>query len=231
LGDEVNKPVASAGHTAGVLTILASFAGWGAFNAGRMRATGASHHLALYLQTLAFEWLLVAFVLWGVRREGASPTAVLGNRWSSLRDFARDLRVAAVYWIVSLIALGLIAHLLGVTNQRENVRFLLPSGPFEMIIWVLLSITAGICEEAVFRGYLQRQFLAATHSAPVAIVLSAVVFGAGHIYQGYRGAVVIGFYGAMFGILAHWRNSVRPGMLAHAWQDSVTGLLASVVRR
>ena len=71
----------------------------------------------------------------------------------------------------------------------------------------------------------------ATHNPPLAIALSAVVFGAGHIYQGYRGAILIACYGAMFGILAHWRNSVRPGMLAHAWQDTMSGLLGSIIRR
>lgn len=227
----MNGPVASAGHTAGVLAILGAFAGWGTFNAAHMRSTGADHHLALYLQTLAFEWLLVAFILWGVRRSGASAAAVLGSRWSSPLELWRDFRVAVIFWFVSLIALGLLSHLLGIRNQRETVRFLLPNGPAEMAIWVVLSITAGICEEAVFRGYLQRQFLAATHKPAIAIALSAVVFGAGHIYQGYRGALLIAFYGAMFGVLAHRRNSVRPGMLAHAWQDTMSGLLGSIIRR
>lgn len=227
----MNGPVASAGHTAGVLAILGAFAGWGAFNAARMRSTGADHHLALYLQTLVFEWLLVAFILWGVRRRGASPAAVLGSRWSSPLELWRDFRVAVIFWFASLIALGLLSHLLGIRNQRETVRFLLPNGPAEMAIWVVLSITAGICEEAVFRGYLQRQFLAATHNPAIAIALSALVFGAGHLYQGYRGAILITFYGAMFGVLAHYRNSVRPGMLAHAWQDTMSGLLGSIIRR
>jgi len=28
----------------------------------------------------------------------------------------------------------------------------------------------------------------------------------------------------MFGLLAERRKSVRPGMIAHAWQDTLTGL-------
>jgi membrane protease YdiL (CAAX protease family) len=226
----VNQPVASAGHTASVLAILGGFAGWGAFNASRLRVTGGNHHLALYLQTLAFEWLLLGFILWGVRRHGTPLSAVLGNRWSSAGEFFGDLRIAGAYWFASLIALGILSRLLGITDQRETVRFLLPRGPFEMALWVALSVTAGICEEAVFRGYLQRQFLALTSYAPLAITLSAAIFGAGHIYQGYRGAILITVYGAMFGTLAQWRKSVRPGMLAHTWQDTVSGILGSLVR-
>ena len=230
MGDEVNKPVASGLHTASVLAIIAGFAAWGAHNAVRMRAAGAAHHVALYLQTLAFEWLLVAFVVWGVHRRGAPLAAILGEPWSNARELWRDIRVAASYWILSLFALNVIAHLLNTTDQRANVRFMLPHGRLEMLLWVVLSVSAGICEEAIFRGYLQRQFLALTRSAPAAIALAAVAFGAGHIYQGNRGAIVITCYGAMFGILAHWRKSVRPGMLAHAWQDTISGLLGSMLR-
>jgi hypothetical protein len=42
--------------------------------------------------------------------------------------------------------------------------------------------------------------------------------------------ILIALYGAMFGILAHWRGSVRPGMIAHAWQDSLSGVTAAVTR-
>jgi hypothetical protein len=57
-----------------------------------------------------------------------------------------------------------------------------------------------------------------------------VAFGAGHAYQGFRMAILIALYGAMFGILAQWRGSVRPGMIAHAWQDSVSGVVAALTR-
>jgi membrane protease YdiL (CAAX protease family) len=108
---------------------------------------------------------------------------------------------------------------------------MLPHRGIELTVWIALSVTAGICEEAIFRGYLQRQFLALTKSVPAAIILSAAAFGAAHAYQRFRIVVLISVYGAMFGILAHWRRSVRPGMIAHVWQDSLNGVLASMTRR
>jgi membrane protease YdiL (CAAX protease family) len=106
----------------------------------------------------------------------------------------------------------------------------MPQRGVELAWWIALSITAGMCEETVFRGYLQRQFLAMTKSAPIAILLSAATFGAAHAYQGFRMVILIGLFGAMFGLLAHWRGNVRPGMIAHAWQDSFNGVLASVMK-
>jgi uncharacterized protein len=99
-----------------------------------------------------------------------------------------------------------------------------------MSMWILLSVTAGICEETVFRGYLQRQFMALTKSVPIGILLSAVAFGAAHSYQGLAGAARIGLQGALLGILANWRKSVRPGMIAHAWGDAFAGALARLLK-
>jgi len=108
--------------------------------------------------------------------------------------------------------------------------FILPHAGVEIALWIALSITAGICEETIFRGYLQRQFIALTKNVPTGIFLSAAAFGLAHAYQGSRMVILIGLYGAMFGILAHWRGSVRPGMIAHAWQDSLNGVLAGLTR-
>jgi membrane protease YdiL (CAAX protease family) len=101
-----------------------------------------------------------------------------------------------------------------------------PQRGIELTFWIALSVTAGICAETIFRGYLQRQFMALTKSAPGGILLSAATFGAAHAYQGFRMVIPIGLYGATFGILTYWRGSVRPGMIAHAWNDSLKGVLA-----
>ncbi len=99
-----------------------------------------------------------------------------------------------------------------------------------MALWVALSVSAGICEEALYRGYLQRQFMALTKNAPAGILLSGAAFGCAHSYQGLRWAVVIGLEGALLGAMAHWRKSVRPGMIAHAFKDSVAPVLMRAMK-
>jgi membrane protease YdiL (CAAX protease family) len=86
-------------------------------------------------------------------------------------------------------------------------------------------LSAGFCEEVVFRGYLQRQFQALWGNTALAITAQAVIFGISHGYQGLRNVVVITVFGALFGILAHWRRSLAPGIAAHAWTDIVAGLI------
>ena len=107
-----------------------------------------------------------------------------------------------------------------------GLRAMLPQSPFEMVLWVPLSLTGGFCEEVIFRGYLQRQFSVLTRSFVGAIALQAIAFGLSHGYQGWKMMSIIAIYGACFGWLAHWRRSLRPGMLGHALQDTAGGLLA-----
>jgi hypothetical protein len=54
---------------------------------------------------------------------------------------------------------------------------MLPQRGLELTVWIALSITAGICEETIFRGYPQQQFMALTKSASVGILVSAATFG------------------------------------------------------
>lgn len=101
----------------------------------------------------------------------------------------------------------------------QATQFLLPRGGIETALWIVVALTAGICEEAIYRGYLQKQFIALTKNVPAGILLSAAAFGLAHSYQGVARASMIGVMGAMGGILAYWCRSVRPGMIAHSLQD------------
>lgn len=217
-------------HTISLLLILGvwAFVAW--FTASRVGVTANPHRVGMYLLTMASEWLVFRFVIVGVRRRHASISFVLGNRWSSGRQLLRDIGIAAAFWVISGGILVLFARLLHIDSSSRNVEFMLPHGALEFALWVALSISAGICEETIFRGYLQRQFIAFTRSAPVGIVLSAAAFGAAHAYQGWRMTILIGIYGLMFGVLAYWRGNIRPGMMVHAWQDSFSGILGSLLR-
>jgi membrane protease YdiL (CAAX protease family) len=76
----------------------------------------------------------------------------------------------------------------------------------------------------VFRGYFQRQFEAFTGSKWLALCLQAVLFGISHGYQGAQACVKIAIFGALFGLLALWRGSLRPGIIAHAGSDILSGI-------
>jgi membrane protease YdiL (CAAX protease family) len=221
--------VASAMHTILVLAVLGGWAFWHKISADQLSAGANANRVRYYLVTILFEWLLVVLVVAGVRRSGASVLIVLGDHWRSVRQVLQDIGIAIGFWIAAAMLLWVFGWLLRIAELGHTVS-MLPQRGIELTVWIALSVTAGICEETIFRGYLQRQFMALTKSAPAGILLSAATFGAAHAYQGFRMTILIALYGAMFGILACWRGSVRPGMIAHAWQDSLNGVLATVMR-
>jgi membrane protease YdiL (CAAX protease family) len=215
--------VASPWHTVVVLAVIGALALRGGLRAGQMRTIVNPDRIALYERTIMFEWLVLGLVLVGVWLGGSSLLTVLGNRWRSARQFLRDVGIGLLFLIASIMVTSIVGSHGGAGDK--STQFLLPQGGMEMALWVVLSITAGICEEAVYRGYLQKQFVALTKSVPGGIVLSALAFGAAHSYQGFAKASLIGVMGAMGGTLAYWCGSVRPGMIAHAVQDVLGGFV------
>jgi uncharacterized protein len=216
--------IASPLHTILVLAVQGGLAFRAMIRLGNMGAQANVGRLQLYERTIISEWLMFGLVLLGVWLSGSPLATVLGDRWRSVREVFRDAGIGVAFLFVSVM-LGSIIGGHG-AGPNHAVQFLLPHGGTEITLWILVSVTAGICEEALFRGYLQRQFTALTKNVSLGIVLSAAVFGMSHGYQGFGHAFQIALLGAMSGILAHWRKSVRPGMFAHALQDILGGLLA-----
>jgi uncharacterized protein len=224
--------VAPAWHTIIFVLVTFGLAGLQAHQQPQMATLNLSSKIPIYAVMIAFELILLGYVWIGVRIAGKTVRDIVGGKWNRPADFWIDVGVAAGFWCVvwgMLIVMGL---LLGKNNNGiAAVKALMPRTAAEMLVWTCLSVTAGFCEEFIFRGYLQRQFFALTGKAGFAVVLQAIVFGSAHIYQGWKGALTITVYGALFGILAAWRKSLRPGMMQHAAQDTFTGLIASFLLR
>jgi len=221
-----DRLIASRLHT---VVVLAALVAW--VYGGALLAAPHPHRVRLYLVSIGGEWLLFALILGGVLRARTPISCVIGERWHSHRELLRDIGIAASFWAAAVPVLYLLRLLLGVTNLGTSVLALLPRSAIEIALWLGVSVTAGICEETIFRGYLQRQLMVMTESRPAGVLLAAAAFGLAHLYQGWRMATVLGLYGLMFGVLAYWRSTVRPGMIAHAWQDLLSGVLGAIFLR
>jgi membrane protease YdiL (CAAX protease family) len=212
--------IAPAWHTIGLIAIFVGISVVGGFyqHAAKQhpQATAPrSNAVPRYLSVVISEWLLVLYVRMGVQKRGVRLRELVGGRWATPKDVVKDIALAAALWALWTFLQN--PHILGGgTNAAQG---LLPKGNLESLVWVPLALSAGFCEELVFRGYLQRQFQAVTSSAGLAVVFQAIVFGVGHLYQGLAPVALITLYGVLYGLLAAWRKSLRPGMIAHAWSD------------
>ena len=234
--------IASWKHLAGFIAIMAALLVLGLYQqrAGGSGGTGsnqesgqlASHQYAIpiYLTALGMDWALLYFCWAGVRGHGGNLWDLAGGRWKSWRDVLTDLAILLPFWAVwEGAAYGV--HLLLGSGSAKSVDSLLPKSMVEVLVWIATCITAGICEEMAFRGYLQRQFHALTGNIAWAVVLQALVFGIAHGYQGWRNVVVISVLGVLYGALAAWRKNLRVNIISHAGSDIWEGWLKFVVFR
>ncbi len=236
------EPIASWKHLAGFLAIMATLLVLGLYqqqagggsgagsNQGSGQLASHSHAIPIYLTALAMDWALLYFCWAGVHKYGGNLWDIAGGRWTSWRDVLSDLAVMLPFWALwEGAAYGV--HLLLGSGSAKTVDSLLPQSLAEVLVWIATCITAGICEEMAFRGYLQRQFHALTGKVAWAVLLQALVFGIAHGYQGWRNVIVISVLGVLYGALAAWRKNLRANMVAHAWADVWEGWLKFVIWR
>jgi len=159
-----------------------------------------------------------------MRLGGSSLGALIGERWTSATAFLRDLGIGVGFLFASNVVLALATSALGASNNARVLN-MLPHTRIEMAAWMFVALSAGICEELTTRGYLQQQFSALLGSSVAGIVVQAIIFGAAHLYQGWKHVVTITLLALMMGWLALWRRSLLPGMSSHFLQDAVGGLL------
>jgi CAAX protease family protein len=153
-----------------------------------------------------------------------------GRPWTALRlslphGGRLALGVAVVLAAVALMVLQLWSagrlspeRRVAARPKLGNVTFMLPHTAREQSWFVALALTAGFCEELLYRGYLA-WFFAPWLGSAGAMFLVVVAFGLGHSYQGRRGAIKATLAGAVMAAIVLASDSLIPAMIAHALVD------------
>jgi len=190
-----------------------------------------------YAFTIALELFILLLVWIGLRLKKHTLRELIGGRWNTPEDFLIDVGIAIGFWVIAAAILIGVAYALGHVNEaaindmKQRLQGVIPRSGMEVTIFISLSVIAGLVEEIVFRGYLQKQIGAIAGNAYVGVIVSAMIFGAGHGYEGTKNMIRIAAFGVLFGVLAVWRKSLRPGMMAHAFQDTFAGVGSYLLSR
>ena len=224
--DNAGDPIAPWWHTVLVLAPIALGSVASAYQHGLPNANlpGVSPRISGYLTVLVQEWLGVLLVWLALRRRGLAVGSLVSGNWQTPRAFFRDLGLAIGLMVVMVPLAGTLAYLLG-ANNNSAVANIPPKAAFELVVFLALTASASFAEELIFRGYLTRQFSAWIGSRAIAVILQGILFGLAHGFYG-KAMLAIMLQGWLLGLLAYWRKSLRPGMLAHGLQDTIGGLVA-----
>lgn len=109
-----------------------------------------------------------------------------------------------------------------VRARQGGVSILVPRNPNERVWFAWVSLSAGFCEELIYRGFLIWVFRPWLGLWGAALV-STIAFGLGHAYQGAPGAIRAAAVGALFALLTIATGSIVPAIVLHALLDLISG--------
>jgi membrane protease YdiL (CAAX protease family) len=98
---------------------------------------------------------------------------------------------------------------------------LLPRSAGERRLFTLVGVTAGVCEEWLYRGFFLAVVAALAGGLPIGllVVVAAVAFGLAHAYQGPVGILTTGLLGGVMAALYLQTGSLLLPVLLHAAID------------
>ncbi|HEV2299262.1 MAG TPA: CPBP family intramembrane glutamic endopeptidase [Candidatus Acidoferrales bacterium] len=217
-----------------ILVLLGVFVPWRSNARVRLLLDGpplsSFERIQLYLSTMSLQWMIVAIILWRAEAHHLS----LASLGIALPNPQRAVAVAAVLSIVLVLnqvfGLRRIASL--PAAQRGIIpslaERLLPRTAGESCVAILLVISVAICEELIYRGFVQTFFQDAFHGyVSAGAVLSALFFSVAHLYQGRKGILTTFVVGLIFSATRIWTGSLFPSILIHFCVDLSAGILAS----
>lgn len=121
-------------------------------------------------------------------------------------------------------------HAAALRQQVISLASILPHTLTELKWFAGVSVTAGFCEELLYRGYFIWAF------SPWigwwgAAALSLPFFAVAHLYQGWSGSLRTGAVGAVFTLIVAIFDSLWPAIALHAFVDLSTGMMAWLALR
>jgi len=179
--------------------------------------------LRFYRLTLTVEWtwtVLIAATLTVATDLNTSAVGLAVPAGPHLPAAAGTAAYMAVVVAVSSVILRRRASAGKVIPGHAAVAALLPSTSAERRVAVAVAVTAGICEEVLYRGLLIALAIDLLGLSVIpAAVLAVAVFAAAHAYQGLSGVLATGLLGAVLAGLYVSTGSLLLPIIVHVLVD------------
>src|SRR5258708_21960779 len=180
-------------------------------------SVNSKEKLVLYAVTIAFQWMLVGVVVWRAFARGLTLQAMGLGAQSWVGTVSVGVLGAVLIGGLQWLNLRRIGKMDGEAPEllRKLANRLLPVNLLEYLPYSALAITAGVCEELVYRGFGIAALSQAGLTLRLVVVLSSILFGLPHAYQGRSGIVSTGIFGVLLAISRLCLSSFVPVIICH----------------
>ncbi|MCI5046624.1 MAG: CPBP family intramembrane metalloprotease [Aquisalinus sp.] len=203
-------------------------------NARRTPEADEASRLPIYNSTMLWLWGLTVACVAGwlisgrtLAELGLTATASGWRGWIAWGLVG----LGVVYLAYSIAGPAMSARLRQQIRDQLNaldIDFMRPRTNAEHLRFKLLSVTAGITEEVIFRAFLIA-FLALYMPVAAAAVTAVILFGCAHSYQGFAGVVRTALVGGFLTAVYLTGSSLWPAIILHILMDLAAGVQFQII--
>ncbi len=161
---------------------------------------------------------LVLFLVWLLlRAHGERPaTAFVGTR-GFRGEVLLGIALVPVALLIVAVTFGIVTQAAPwLHNVPENPLEALMQSPADAVWFGVVAVVFGVLREEVQRAFILRRFEQHLGGGAIGLIISSVVFGLGHLVQGWDAVVMTGLLGAFWGIVYLTRRSIVAPIVCHA---------------
>lgn len=188
--------------------------------------TTTRDRLSLYASTIVFQWLAVAVTAWRAWARGLTRDELGLVVHEHGRIFIASLVGAATLGALQWLNLRRLGRSSGKARDfmQALAERILPQSRIELLPFLALAVTAGLCEEFLYRGFAMAVLTRAGLPVWGVVLMSSVLFGLAHLYQGRGGLVSTLVIGTVFGTARIAYDGLAAVALWHIAVDAVAGV-------
>ena len=173
--------------------------------------------------------LVIGLILLLLRAHRESAREVLLGSVRRLRELLVGIgMIPIVFLIVLAIRAAVLTWAPELHNQPINPYEDMLRNRIDVAIFAVVVMIAGGLREEVQRGFILHRFKGYLGGGAVGIVVHSLIFGLGHLDQGYDAAIATATLGAFWGVVYLRRRSIIAPITSHAGYNLSQVLVATL---